>query len=183
MPTLRELRKERVMTQTDLAEKSGLSWRTVYRIEKGEVTPVFKTINKLAHGLGVEPGIIQFKPGNTDVVTRSTDLVSYVSQEEFENFKQAFRDELLRKLALDVAEIDKKTAIAHISTIKTLCNINALIAHIVRVIDDIHDGDGYGDEIYREGAKLGEELFIEERRKAFPGLPEHVMNEICSHFK
>jgi transcriptional regulator with XRE-family HTH domain len=98
MPTLRELRKERVMTQTDLAEKAGLSWRTVYRIEKGEVTPVFKTINKLAHGLGVEPGIIQFKPANTDVSVNNTELVSYVTREENEYYRQKLEQDMFKML-------------------------------------------------------------------------------------
>lgn len=85
MSNIRQLREQRVMTQKDLAFKSGLSWRTIYRIEKGEVTPFFKTVNKLAKGLGVKPETIQFKPGSLEM-SKSEELNS--KQEILERIEQ-----------------------------------------------------------------------------------------------
>ncbi|WP_185217092.1 helix-turn-helix domain-containing protein [Sphingobacterium mizutaii] len=48
---LYKLRKERRLTQENLAEKSGLTIRTIQRIEKGEVVPYDDTLKKLAAGL------------------------------------------------------------------------------------------------------------------------------------
>lgn len=48
------LREEKHLTQTELAEKSGLSLRTVQRIEAGNIPKGF-TLKALAKSLGVEP--------------------------------------------------------------------------------------------------------------------------------
>jgi transcriptional regulator with XRE-family HTH domain len=51
---LREFRRQRVLTITDLAEKAGVSKNTVSKAENGgSVYP--STIRKLARALGVEP--------------------------------------------------------------------------------------------------------------------------------
>lgn len=49
-----KLRKQKGMTQEDLAFKTGLSVRTVQRIENGEVDARTYTLNLLAEALGVE---------------------------------------------------------------------------------------------------------------------------------
>jgi uncharacterized Tic20 family protein len=51
---IQELRKQKGMTQEDLAEKTGLSVRTIQRIESGEVDPRSYTLNQIAEALGVE---------------------------------------------------------------------------------------------------------------------------------
>lgn len=51
---IQELRKLKGMTQEDLAEKTGLSVRTIQRIESGEVDPRSYTLNQIAEALGVE---------------------------------------------------------------------------------------------------------------------------------
>ncbi len=54
MEKLRTLRKQRVLTLRDLAEKSGVSKDTISRIERGGgAYPV--TIRKLAAALEVDP--------------------------------------------------------------------------------------------------------------------------------
>jgi len=51
---LKELRRERVMSITDLSEESGVHRNTIHRIEQG--SPAYtSTIRKLAKALGVEP--------------------------------------------------------------------------------------------------------------------------------
>jgi len=50
---LRALRKRRVLTQMQLAERTGVSIATIRRIEAGAPPPRPTTIQRLAAGLGV----------------------------------------------------------------------------------------------------------------------------------
>jgi len=53
--TLRRLRKEKGLSQTALAERSGLSREYVNRIEAGRYDPPLSTITALAAALRVRP--------------------------------------------------------------------------------------------------------------------------------
>jgi transcriptional regulator with XRE-family HTH domain len=55
---LRELREERGLLQDELARKAHVARNTVSRIERGRLTPTVTMLEKLARGLGVEPGIL-----------------------------------------------------------------------------------------------------------------------------
>ena len=52
---LRDLRKRRLLTQEQLAERSGVGIATIVRVERNQVEPRGSTIRKLAGGLGVDP--------------------------------------------------------------------------------------------------------------------------------
>ncbi len=52
---LRDLRKRRLLTQEQLAARSGVGVATIIRIERNQVEPRGSTIRKLAETLGVEP--------------------------------------------------------------------------------------------------------------------------------
>lgn len=52
---LREVRKRRMFTQEELAQKSGVGVTTIVRIERNRVEPQGRTIRKLADALGVDP--------------------------------------------------------------------------------------------------------------------------------
>jgi transcriptional regulator with XRE-family HTH domain len=52
---LRTLRKRELLTQEQLAERSGIAVSTVIRIERNQVEPQGATIRKLAEALDVEP--------------------------------------------------------------------------------------------------------------------------------
>jgi transcriptional regulator with XRE-family HTH domain len=52
---LREVRARRLLTQEELAEKSGVSPSTVANIERDHRAPHFRTIRKLAKALDVDP--------------------------------------------------------------------------------------------------------------------------------
>ena len=52
---LRETRKRALLTQQELADKSGVGVTTIIRIENNQVEPHGRTIRKLAAALGVEP--------------------------------------------------------------------------------------------------------------------------------
>jgi DNA-binding XRE family transcriptional regulator len=48
-------RRQRFMTQAQLAKTTGLSQRTLVNIETNRVQPHFSTIIKIAEALGVDP--------------------------------------------------------------------------------------------------------------------------------
>src|SRR4028118_1847021 len=52
---LRETRKRALLTQQQLADKSGMGVTTIIRVERNQVEPQARTIRKLAEALGVEP--------------------------------------------------------------------------------------------------------------------------------
>ena len=50
---IRELRKERNMTQLDLAIKSNIDERQIQRLERGHTSATLKTLCKVTNGLDV----------------------------------------------------------------------------------------------------------------------------------
>jgi transcriptional regulator with XRE-family HTH domain len=52
---LRELRRRRVLTLEELAEKAGVGRNTIWRLEHGVMGAQPRTVRKLARALGVEP--------------------------------------------------------------------------------------------------------------------------------
>jgi transcriptional regulator with XRE-family HTH domain len=52
---LRDTRKRKLLTQAQLAERSGVGIATIIRIERNQVEPRGSTIRKLAAALEVEP--------------------------------------------------------------------------------------------------------------------------------
>lgn len=52
---LRQTRKRSLLTQQQLADKSGVGVNTIIRIERNKVEPQGQTIRKLAGALGVDP--------------------------------------------------------------------------------------------------------------------------------
>ena len=62
MPTLRELRERKLLTQKELAEKAHLSPGTIYKIESGKTgRPRFSVLRKLGEALQVDPLAIDFR--------------------------------------------------------------------------------------------------------------------------
>jgi transcriptional regulator with XRE-family HTH domain len=51
----RQLRRQRVLTMEELAEKAGVGRNTVWRLEHDVMGAQPRTIRKLARALGVEP--------------------------------------------------------------------------------------------------------------------------------
>jgi transcriptional regulator with XRE-family HTH domain len=52
---LKEARTRELLTQQELAEKSGVGVNTIIRIERNQVQPHFRTIRKLAKALRIDP--------------------------------------------------------------------------------------------------------------------------------
>ena len=58
LPHLRGLRRRAVMSQEDLAEKSGVARDTISKLETGQRGAYPSTVRKLAAGLDVEPRML-----------------------------------------------------------------------------------------------------------------------------
>lgn len=67
---VKNLREKQHMTQSELAEKSGLSLRTVQRIEAGSIPKGF-TLKALAQALHTEPEKMLPSAGETDKTNRA----------------------------------------------------------------------------------------------------------------
>ena len=52
---MRELRRRRVLTLEELAERAGVGRNTIWRLEHGVMGAQPRTIRKLARALNVEP--------------------------------------------------------------------------------------------------------------------------------
>jgi transcriptional regulator with XRE-family HTH domain len=52
---LRRTRAERYLTQSELAQKVGVSKQTIHRLEAGKTSPSLPTLRELAKALGVTP--------------------------------------------------------------------------------------------------------------------------------
>lgn len=74
---LAKKRQERGLTQQELADLSGLTSRTIQRIEKGEVVPYDDTIKKLAHGLGLSIDELKSATGETEDNVQTNILAFY----------------------------------------------------------------------------------------------------------
>ena len=55
---LKELRRERMLTQRDLASRASVALSTIVNLEKQHTAPRFGTIRKLAAALDVEPFVL-----------------------------------------------------------------------------------------------------------------------------
>jgi transcriptional regulator with XRE-family HTH domain len=58
LPWLRDLRRRAVMSQEDLAARSGVARDTISKLETGQRRAYPSTIRKLAAGLEVEPRML-----------------------------------------------------------------------------------------------------------------------------
>lgn len=70
---LKRARKDRGLTQEQLAERAGLSTRHIAKIEKGDVNPSFEVLSTLVKTLGVSFDAI-FDPASEQVETELQEI-------------------------------------------------------------------------------------------------------------
>ena len=69
MPTLKEARRRRVLSQRELARRAGVVQRTIVEAEAGRQVPRPATMRKLAEALGVEVADVdEFRAAIEDAV-------------------------------------------------------------------------------------------------------------------
>jgi transcriptional regulator with XRE-family HTH domain len=66
MTTLRAWRQRKAWSADDLAEKAGVSNKTISDIELGKVRPKFRTIRRICAALDVEPSDVEEFTRTTD---------------------------------------------------------------------------------------------------------------------
>jgi transcriptional regulator with XRE-family HTH domain len=67
---IKEIRKEKGMTQEELAERSGINLRTVQRIENGETTPRGNSLHAISNVLNIELSSLISKHENENKVAK-----------------------------------------------------------------------------------------------------------------
>jgi transcriptional regulator with XRE-family HTH domain len=58
---LRELRLDQALSAQDLAERAGVNYRTILRLEHGQSEAQPRTLRKIAGALGVDPRELRSK--------------------------------------------------------------------------------------------------------------------------
>jgi transcriptional regulator with XRE-family HTH domain len=82
---IRQLRREKQMTQEKLAERADLTAEAVTRVERGVRMPTLKTLGKIAHGLGVSPAELLDVREAAPRQTHSAHIAKIVSKLEDES--------------------------------------------------------------------------------------------------
>jgi transcriptional regulator with XRE-family HTH domain len=79
---IRTLRKLKVLTQEELGEKAGLSYKFVGEIERGEVNPSLDSLERIATALDIKVG---------DLFPREVDIFPQFSPQDLQLIKKALR--------------------------------------------------------------------------------------------
>lgn len=73
---LPRLRKQRLMTQKDLSDATGISVNSISKMEKKGANPRASSIRKVAEALGVTPAYLSYSTGDNDLSTVHVTLPS-----------------------------------------------------------------------------------------------------------
>ena len=76
--TIKKLRKEKNMTQIELAEKAGVAVNTIRLYENGKIKPRYDTLLKISDGL--EVSISELLQHNTDNIKHRIDDIYFNDQ-------------------------------------------------------------------------------------------------------
>ena len=120
MKIIRELRKERNMTQQKLADETGVSLRTIQHYEKGDIDIPMKRLKKIARVLKVAPSdmikdhVTNDVPAKYEIDTKkkvfdpeyAESIIRYViaNEEEFEK-DETFRMWMENKAHVKMSEL------------------------------------------------------------------------------
>lgn len=77
---IKSIRKSLKLSQTDLAKKSGLSLRTIQRIENEETNPKFHTLHDIADALGIDISFLTASDG----IEQLQEIVSNAASDDYE---------------------------------------------------------------------------------------------------
>ena len=84
---IRTLRKLKALTQEELGERAGLSYKFVGEIERGKVNPSLDSLVKIANALGVKAGNLfphqadifpQFSSQNLHLIKKAGNVKSFL---------------------------------------------------------------------------------------------------------
>jgi len=101
---IKEVRKQKGLTQLDLSEHANLSVRTIQRIEKDEVDPSFYSLKCLSEILEVD--LLEIKNRNSMMFTGKI-LGIHLNDFPMEQDEIANIEERLKNIELHLSSIDK----------------------------------------------------------------------------
>lgn len=101
---IKEVRKQKGLTQLDLSEHANLSVRTIQRIEKDEVDPSFYSLKCLSEILEVD--LLEIKHSNSVMFT-SRILGIHINDFPMEQNEIASIEERLEKIESHLSSIDR----------------------------------------------------------------------------
>jgi len=107
---IRRLRKERGMTQEELAHIAGISHTTLWQAETGRTTPRMWIAEKIADALGVEASDILFPKGEALKFQADVDEGRY---EDFLAFLRVLSLDGLNRLSADLRDEQKRAVLAN----------------------------------------------------------------------
>jgi transcriptional regulator with XRE-family HTH domain len=84
MATLVELRKVAGLTQQELADRAGISWSQVQKLEYGQSRPSWQTLQGLAEALGPAVYEVEFTTPKTGRAGRPRKKLEQPPQEEID---------------------------------------------------------------------------------------------------
>jgi len=83
MANIKELRTKKGLTQQQLAEETGITLRTIQRIENGEVNPSLHSLNNLSRVLNTDLSILnqkeETKPYEFNFTFKITDMNQFLT--------------------------------------------------------------------------------------------------------
>lgn len=100
---IKRLRKERGLTQGDLADRSGVSFRAIQDIELGKRSPRSDTVEMLAQALGVQPGELLSTNGPSSHSLSATVIQGPLTASDFASVIQRLADVSPDRRALALA--------------------------------------------------------------------------------
>ena len=97
---VKDLRKRQGLSQDDLAKESGLSLRTIQRVENGETEPTGETLKRISSGLDVTPNELICRDSDK-VLPKKTVKTKYEYLQIFENRLVISKTETINDLLED----------------------------------------------------------------------------------
>ncbi len=127
---IRELRKKKGWTQTELGEKLGLTFGGIASIEQGRCLPSAETTVKLSEIFNV----------TTDYILTGKEDSNSISKEEQEIIKTIRENELIKKSLIELINTEKKiikTIRENESVKKALTELNNIEKKIINNINSL----------------------------------------------
>ncbi len=169
--TLKRIREERLVTQAELSQLSGVAEATICRIEKGQQRARFSTVRKLAKGLNVE--------------TRELETEAQ-EEEKWNLMRQDLEASMVHNLPGFVGLLAKATGRAYKVPPRRTRTLSRAFSE--RVVHDLQEIDRVAREARgpEEVAGLILNVIVEQAREAFPEFPpdEHPLQFLVrlAHF-
>jgi len=129
---IKQLRKERGFSQSDLEKKSGVNSKLLSKYENGRITPTADTLRKIAEGLEISTDYLLFDNAPKDGLSQLEDL------ELFEKFREVERMDLENK-----------------QMIKNLIDAVIIKTKVQHALKPLHE-EPWGDRMHKTLAKLRE---------------------------